>query len=330
MKRLTSMLIVIMLCVPLLSPVVFASDSPSSWAIEQVNEAISANIVPTTLQSRYNQPITRAEFCALAVALYENVKGEITERRTFADTNDVNVQKMAALGVVGGTDATRNLFSPDTNLTREQAAVILARLAETLDNPLPKLDSRATDRGSFSSWAIEAIGQVQAVGIMGGTGNNMFSPSQPYTREQSILTILRLYKYEITSFDWWLWDITIFAIRAVDRIEASSILSFNAGEGNKFLVMTLSAKLNHTRANPFLERIGLIRIIYDGIYQYDSVQLVGYSDDMHFRAMNPLATRTGVVVFRVPDTVADKPLVMRFGGPLGERYTYDHHFNIQS
>jgi hypothetical protein len=37
------------------------------------------------------------------------------------------------------------------------------------------------------------FGQMQATGIMGGVGNNTFAPKDPYTREQSIITIMRLY-----------------------------------------------------------------------------------------------------------------------------------------
>ena len=78
-------------------------DTPSSWAVENVNTAVEAGIVPETLQSAYTQATTRAEFCALAVELYETVMGmEITERATFSDTTDVNVEKMAGLSVVNG------------------------------------------------------------------------------------------------------------------------------------------------------------------------------------------------------------------------------------
>ena len=127
------------------APTLPAPDVPSSWATEQVNTAIAANLVPQSLQSKYTQATTRAEFCALAVALYENVKGEITERKTFTDTSDINVQKMAAVGVVSGTDTARNLFTPDANLTREQSATMLARLADAIGKPLPKQASAATD-----------------------------------------------------------------------------------------------------------------------------------------------------------------------------------------
>ena len=169
-----------------------AAEKPSPWAEEQVNAAISAKLVPQSLQSKYTQAATRAEFCALAVALYETAAGEeITDRKTFDDTKDVNVEKAAAIGVVSGVGD--NKFSPDTQLTREQAAVMLSRLADAIGKPLQKQAATFTDNGNIASWAIEGVGQVQAAGIMSGVGENTFAPQDPYTREQSILTIMRLY-----------------------------------------------------------------------------------------------------------------------------------------
>jgi hypothetical protein len=169
-----------------------ASDKPSSWAAEQVNAAIAAKLVPATLQSKYTTATTRAEFCALAVALYETVTGkEIIERATFADTEDVNVEKMAALGVVNGVGDNR--FSPDIRLTREQAATLLSRLAEAVGKPLEKQAATFADKAAVSGWALESVGQIQAAGIMQGVGDNAFAPKDPYTREQSIITILRMF-----------------------------------------------------------------------------------------------------------------------------------------
>lgn len=102
----------------------FASDTPSSWAAEQVSAAIAENLVPQNLRSSYTQATTRAEFAGLAVALYENVIGDITGRVSFHDTNDVSVQKAAYIGVVNGVGD--NSFAPNDMLTREQAATMLA------------------------------------------------------------------------------------------------------------------------------------------------------------------------------------------------------------
>ena len=170
-----------------------AGDQPSSWAQEQVHAAVEAGLVPESLQAGYTQTATRAEFCALAVELYETVTGsEITQRATFSDTSDVNVQKMAGIGVIGGVG--NNQFNPSGELTREQAATILVRLADALGSPLPEGTASFADNASISSWALEAVGRARAGGIMDGTGGNRFSPQGAYTREQSIMTAYRLYE----------------------------------------------------------------------------------------------------------------------------------------
>ena len=168
-------------------------ETPSSWAVEDVGTAIAAGIVPPALQSSYTRATTRAEFCALATALYENVLGTISQRATFSDTTDVNVEKMAALGVVLGVG--NNKFDPDAKLTREQAATMLARLANVMGKPIAKQPSTFRDNAEISSWASEAVGQMLVSGVMNGTGNNTFSPKAEYTREQSILTMLRMLRY---------------------------------------------------------------------------------------------------------------------------------------
>ncbi len=168
--------------------------TPSPWARDGVTQAKGRHIVPIDLQNRLQDAITRAEFCALAVPLYELVKGEeITGRLTFQDTTDVNVEKAAFIGVVNGMGD--NFFSPETKLTREQAATMLARLAAATGSDLPKTPPTFADNGKISSWAYDAVGQVQGADIMNGVGGGFFDPQGPYTREQSVVTMMRLYHY---------------------------------------------------------------------------------------------------------------------------------------
>ena len=168
------------------------AEVPSAWATEQISAAVEAGIVPAFLQSKYLQATTRAEFCALAVALYETATGEeISERLQFNDTSDINVQKMGALGVVAGVGDGN--FAPDQKLTREQAATMLSRLANAIEKPLTEQAATFSDNSEISSWAADAVGQMQATGIMGGVGNNTFAPKADYTREQSIATMMRLF-----------------------------------------------------------------------------------------------------------------------------------------
>ena len=167
--------------------------NPSAWAKDIVAKAIEQGLVPENLQGNYTKPITRAEFCALAATLYESRNGEITERSTFSDTKDVNVEKLASLGVVAGVG--NGKFAPDRQITREQAATMLAALAGVLGKPIEESEPKFADNSDISSWAIPYVGKMQTSGIMNGTGNDRFSPQGSYTREQSIATMLSVLAY---------------------------------------------------------------------------------------------------------------------------------------
>ena len=172
----------------------FTGEQPSSWARDQVGLAIDAGIVPQALQSRYTDTATRADFCALVVALLEKYLGwELTAEETFTDTDDINVRKAATLGVVQGVG--NGAFNPNGELTREQAATMLER---TYRASLRYLQGSGTssfaDSASVSSWAADAVAKMENSGIMTGVGNNRFDPQGPYSREQSIMTMYRLYR----------------------------------------------------------------------------------------------------------------------------------------
>ena len=192
--KIVSLVLTVGMCISLVPTAAFADDDiPSPWAEAGVKEAIAVGIVPQTMQSQYTKAATRAEFAALAVTLFEKVTGsEITERQTFSDTTDVHVEKAAAIGIVSGLGANR--FAPDDPLTREQAAVMLSRIALAVEKPLVVEAARFSDSQDISPWALESVGQMQASGIMNGVGDNRFEPESDYTKEQSIMTALRLYK----------------------------------------------------------------------------------------------------------------------------------------
>lgn len=169
---------------------------PSVWAHAEVMDAIMFDLVPENLQCKYTQATTRGEYAALATCLYEMVTDEViqlteAEKAPFTDTTDLNVAKMVKVGVVNGMgDGT---FAPNAKLTREQAATMLSRLAAALEKPLAAGEPAFADNASISDWAFAAVGQVQAAEIMKGVEDNLFAPQRDYTREQSIITMDRLF-----------------------------------------------------------------------------------------------------------------------------------------
>jgi len=169
-------------------------DVPSRWAGPQVNLAISREIVPPHLQSLYTQPITRAEFAELAAELYEAIKGwRIMERATFSDTDNLSVQKAAGIGIIQGVGDGN--FNPDGIVTREQAAVMLSRLLEAIIYQPLEFDQSISfyDSREISHWAEDGVYKAVNHNIMTGVGDNRFAPQEPFTREQTIVTMMRLH-----------------------------------------------------------------------------------------------------------------------------------------
>ena len=168
-------------------------EQPTLWARPEVERAISLGLVPEDLQSSYTNACNRGEFAALAVRTYETIRGEITGRKYFADTSDINVQKIASIGVVEGMGDSR--YEPGRNLTREQASKVLAKMAEVMEKPMPSKALDFADTAQISNWAVEYVQQSYGSGLMKGGTDNTFMPGSNYTREQSIVTMLRLYDY---------------------------------------------------------------------------------------------------------------------------------------
>ena len=173
-------------------------DSANFWARDGIAAAIAKGFVADDLQDNYSDIITRAEFCRMAINWMESATGKnidaVLAKKglsrnpiAFADSSDPDILAAFALGVTNGVG--NNLFDPNGQFSREQAATMIMNtckaIGSNVDNPPA---SSFADIGSASSWAVNGINFVSANGIMQGTGDNNFSPSAPYTREQSIIT----------------------------------------------------------------------------------------------------------------------------------------------
>lgn len=178
-----------------------AADAPSAWAQSSVDAARAAGLVPSQVDSAFDTPITREDFCSLAAAVYrawdrENVlQTASTGKVSFTDTDNADVLLCASAGVVNGVG--NGKFAPDKNITRQEAASMLHRLGALNKNVKNDVNDRLphvfADGEKIRSWARSDINWVYRQGIMNGTGSNQFTPDGAYTREQSIATMLRLY-----------------------------------------------------------------------------------------------------------------------------------------
>ncbi|MDP4153673.1 MAG: S-layer homology domain-containing protein [Bacillota bacterium] len=191
----------------------YVLDRPAGWAKCEVSEADKLSLMPEGFDQWYNYSITREEFCTLAVNMIEKKTGKAIDKvlidrsltvneYLFNDTSDSKIIAVAALGIVNGKGD--KLFDSSGHITRQEAAAMLYRTAKVLGYSEPQRDAISfTDSASFSDWGKDAISYVSSAAdktnnlkVMNGMGGGRFEPDSPYTREQAIITIKRLFNVQ--------------------------------------------------------------------------------------------------------------------------------------
>ncbi|MBE6871555.1 MAG: hypothetical protein E7491_06330 [Ruminococcaceae bacterium] len=206
MKKVLSIILTVAMCAMLFSGIYVSADTPSDWAVTEVNEAVSAGLVPEHINSKYQSDITRSDFCDLIINMIEKKAGkaiadviagyaDAKADVSFPDTTSANVIAAAKLGIVNGRAS--GAFDPSANITRQEAAKMLALGAKVLGEDITATAVDFADASTIYDWAKDFIYYVNGIGVMKGTSTTTppnFSPLRTYTREQSILTVLRLFK----------------------------------------------------------------------------------------------------------------------------------------
>ena len=168
----------------------------SEWAMEELIKADEKGIIPETLaQKDFTNVITRKDFAAVAVKLYEAISGNVVEKveeNPFVDTNDEYVLKAYSLGITNGTS--QNTFAPNAEITREQLATMLTRaLAKAgVDTEIDQTSEiKFEDDDILNDWGRPSVYFMFQRGIIKGVGNNRFNGLGIAKIEEAIVIALR-------------------------------------------------------------------------------------------------------------------------------------------
>ena len=159
-------------------------------------------LIPDSLAGQdLTQSITRKEFAAVAMKLYEAMTGKSAPyvSSPFTDTNDGNVARAYGLGVVNGLGDGQ--FGPDRTLTREEAVTMLGRVCELAKTGAVE-DGLSLGGGMMNFSDNAAIGQYArpyvsyfvAGGMVKGMEDGRFAPRGAMTREQALKVALEAVK----------------------------------------------------------------------------------------------------------------------------------------
>lgn len=169
----------------------------SAWAEDQMKQAYQMGLIPERLQNQdLTGDISRTEFAAVAVAMYERLTGtkvpSYAGQSPFSDTADADVLRAYGLGIVQGVGGGR--FAPDNTLTRAEAMTMLGRVCELIvigaisdgSGLLSDGVQKFADDETIPDYARNYIYYFAANGVVEGVGGNVLAPREEMTRESAV------------------------------------------------------------------------------------------------------------------------------------------------
>jgi len=176
-------------------------NAPDGWAVDGINAAIAAGLVPDSIINAGWQNNTSRVAAAEAMVLLLEVLLDATmdeiavengwdlTTNQFIDTNNAAVTFLRHAGVVGGIGG--NMYDPDGVYSRAMIVTMIGGAAEAFlgidakgENPFTDIDE------STHSWAVQYVGFAAELGIVSGLGDGIFNPDGPL--QNQMIAILNL------------------------------------------------------------------------------------------------------------------------------------------
>ncbi|QJD86371.1 S-layer homology domain-containing protein [Cohnella herbarum] len=178
------------------------SDLSEHWARKDIDVLVSRHLLNGVTEERFepNRAVSRAEFARMAVQLLRALRDDGTASsgataKSFADIPagawyEEAVNEASALGLIYGANGR---FRPNDPVSREEAAVILARALgfdPTNDINTDSILGQYKDGSIVSKWASKSSAYLIQAGVLNGSGGKLL-PAAQTTRAESASLLLR-------------------------------------------------------------------------------------------------------------------------------------------
>lgn len=165
-------------------------DISGHWAASEISKWASLGLAKGGPDGTFkpDDAVTRAEFIAFVNRVFNYTeKSEIT----FKDVDGTawyadDIAKAVKAGILKGDGAGN--ANPDLPITRQEAAVILAR-AFSLEVKNPDAANVFEDSGEIASWAKESVSVMVENGYIAGRPGNIVAPLDDITRAETVKMI---------------------------------------------------------------------------------------------------------------------------------------------
>ena len=173
----------------------FRDVTSNHWAYNYVTQLAQKKIISGYDDNTFrpNNNVTREEFVKMII----NATGLYSESADceFGDvTSDAwyysYVASASTLGIVSGRDDMT--FGVGTNITRQDVAVIAARIIKYLEKPTSMGNAEFTDTDAISDYAQESVNILTGMGIINGFDDGAFKPHNALTRAEAATIISKL------------------------------------------------------------------------------------------------------------------------------------------
>lgn len=166
----------------------------SAAAQSEVNWANEYGLLDTALLGNdYSKGITRLQLASLAVKLAESMTGKAIDPSaggTFTDTDSIYAKKAVAAGIMEGAAK----FDPNGSVDRQRMATTFYQALQYVKNnsvilytPYEEKLEQYSDSKDVAGWAKEAMGFMEALGLLEGVDGNKLSPAAKCTIEEAVL-----------------------------------------------------------------------------------------------------------------------------------------------
>lgn len=177
-------------------------DVRDNYATESIMNMTKRNVITGTGMRKFepDKAIARAEFAVMLDRLL-GMQPVASAIPAFADVSASAwyygwIQTSMQLGLTQGTSA--NAYEPARAVTREEAAVILARAlklpagaANGNGNADGNANSNYADRASIAAWATPAVDQLTRMSLLAGD-DGRFRPRDKITRQEAAVMLNRI------------------------------------------------------------------------------------------------------------------------------------------
>lgn len=181
------------------------TDIAGHWAKEDIEFVASRGLFSGTSETKFspNTAMTRGMFVT-ALGRLANADVSGYAKSSFSDVKDDAyymgyIEWASKNNIVNGVG--NGKFAPDQSITREQMAVIMSNYAKTIGYTLPKVhvENIFADNGKISTYAKEAVKQLQMAGVISGKNGNLYDPQGTATRAEVSAVLRRFVELAISS-----------------------------------------------------------------------------------------------------------------------------------